>query len=177
MKNKVMKLGLLAAMVMGGMSAAHAANNTVTVSGQVLATTCDVSVDKSELSLKAKPADMTASATLYSPQQVTVSLVNCQGDGDANSQGAIRLTGDASGLGNTYFNTEQNPVVAIGVAEDNKTTNLLATDSKRMIGSKADDGSTLEGKSLIYNVGLASPTVSPGAGVAKTTLKFDFFYQ
>lgn len=176
MKNKVMKLGLLAMMVMGGMNAAHAANNEVVVSGQVLATTCDVSVPAA-LSLRAKPADILAANTIYNAKPVKVTLTNCVGDGEAGMQGRIRLTAPTSALGAGYFNTESSPTVAIGVAAGTAVTPLLFDQNVQTIGAVADDATALSGQELTYNVGLAAPSATPAPGVANANLKFEFFYN
>ncbi|CAM4363866.1 MULTISPECIES: fimbrial protein [Lelliottia] len=179
MKNKVMKLGLLAMMVMGGMNAAHAGNE-LTVSGQVLNVTCDVSVPATlpAGTLKAKPAEIVAANTLYKQQDVKVSLTGCAGAADADSQGTLRVSGVTSAMGNTFFNTNANSPVAIGIVEGSGlTTPLLGNMSTINTGAKGAAPADLTNTDYTYSVGLASASATPQPGIANAVLKFEFSYN
>ncbi|WP_371973000.1 fimbrial protein [Lelliottia nimipressuralis] len=179
MKNNVIKLGLLAMMVMGGMNAAHAGNE-LTVSGQVLNVTCDISVPPTLNSgvLKAKPADIDTAGKLFKSESVKVTLSGCQGAAEASSQGHIRISGPVSGMGDTYFNSETTSPVAIGVTADATGAGaLLANRSTRDIGNKNDAPATLNNTEYDYSVGLASASATPAPGIANAVLKFEFSYN
>ncbi|WP_193162851.1 fimbrial protein [Enterobacter ludwigii] len=177
MKNKVMKLGLLAAMVMGGMNAAHAAD--VVVDGLVATVSCAVQVDKSSLSIPAiKPSVMTTANTVYGAVDLKVSLESCGGEADTASVPKIRFSAVGnSGLNGNMFNTEPSPTFGIAVALSGAPTVPLANNAPIFTGTTTDDGLVLEGKSVDLKVGLATPSVSAlKGGKAATTLTFDYIY-
>lgn len=184
MKTNMMKMGLLAAMVMGGINLAHAVN-TVQVEGSVANVSCAVNVDQPTITISNVKADVLSGAPANkivpaTSKQVTVTLSACTGASDTMSIPKIRLTatGGGNGLAAGIFNTEQNPTFGIGVEDPNAEGTLLTQNSTIVQGDNTSDGTSLDGKQQVYNIGLVtSAPSSVQAGIARSVLTFDYLYN
>lgn len=182
MKSKVMKLGLLTAMVMGGMNMAQA-GNTVDVMGTVATVSCGVNVDQANVNLPVStPVVMQGGTNLKlvtgTTQNVTVKLTGCSGSPDGVSVPKLRLsaTGTEGGLGTGIFNTEAGATFGIGVTQNSES--LISNLGYVKVGEDTDESSTLEGLETVFKVGLVSSNASAvKSGIAKTTLTFDYLYN
>ena len=175
-KINVIKMSMVAALILTGVNAAQA-DNSVQVTGSVAAVGCAVNVDQTSVNLtSAKPADITTANKLFSSKDVTVTTSQCSGGVDGTSIPKLRVTGPASSLGASFFNTESNPSFGIGIQKDGTTT-LLSNNDFVSLGNATTTPTVLEGVGTKFNVGYNSPTATPAAGLAKATLTFDFLYN
>lgn len=182
MKSKVMKLGLLTALVTGGMNMAQA-GNIVEVLGTVATVSCGVSVDRPNINLPvATPTVMKNGTALKlvsgTETDLNVTLTNCTGTPDTVASPKLRLsaTGAEAGLGAGIFNTEIGATFGIGVTSGSDT--LISNLGSVSLGDKTMTAVQLENKKTPFKVGLTSsnPTVV-SSGIAKTTLTFDYLYN
>lgn len=177
MNNKAMKLGLLAAMMVGGLNAAHA-TNTVQIEGTVGLLTCQADVtNPGPIRLTtASPTDFTTVGALVNKVDVSVKLTNCSGTPDGTATPKLRITGPETSLGKGYFNSESSPSFGIGIQAKNTTT-LLGQNDTVSLGTDATTSTELQNASSDFEVGMVSPTSNPAAGLAKATLTFDYLYN
>ncbi|MDU3300615.1 MAG: hypothetical protein E7E83_04160 [Enterobacter ludwigii] len=182
MKSKVMKLGLLTAMVMGGMNMAQA-GNTVDVMGTVATVSCGVSVDRPNINLPVATPTVMKNGTVLklvtsTETDLKVTLMNCTGTPDTVAAPKLRLsaTGAEAGLGAGIFNTETGATFGIGVTSGGDT--LISNLGSVSLGDKTTTAVQLENKETSFKVGLASSNLSAvSSGIAKTTLTFDYLYN
>lgn len=178
MKNKVMKLGLLAAMMVGGLNAAHA-SSSVDIQGAVGSVSCSVNLSETgPVILKtAVPADFTVANQLVKKQDLTATLSNCSGMADGTSTPKLRISSpQVSTMGNAIFTSEQNATFGIGIQEKSQATPIV-NNGTVSLGDDSTAGTDLEGKITSFEIGMIAPSTVVKSGLAKATLTFDYLYN
>lgn len=126
MKNQMLKMGVVAALVLGSSTMAYAATPTqsakLTVHGEITPTTCDVSLlESGDVNLGTWLAtDFASINTQLGSQTRTLNLGNCQGDAVQNTHSiALQLEGydqDPVASQNGLFADSASGVTKVGIA-------------------------------------------------------------
>lgn len=162
-------------------NAQAATNAQITITGNVVASTCDVSLSTNNLDLgNFTPSAFTAVATPVeeSKKMFTVGLSNCEGPKQANDTANLVVTGQTLGGNPNIFNsTGTNAGVMLSLAStpdvyiERGETITVATASSTP--SEAD----FNGKSLSLVAGLASAVAVPDIGAVSAPVLFSFAYN
>lgn len=160
-----------------------ASNTTVQITGSVVAATCDVSSSTTHLDLgNYTPAQFTAVSTPIesSVKQFSVSLSNCQEPLAVGDTANLVVSGPTlDAVTNIFSDSAMNTGVMLSQAS---TPNVFINTGDPLLVSTAtttDDSSDFNGKSLVFNAGLASSSSSSGVdiGLVSAPITFQFVYN
>ncbi|ETS31584.1 P pilus assembly protein, pilin FimA [Photorhabdus khanii NC19] len=201
---KILKISVVAALVLGVVSSASAEgqvkkNTEVTITGSVVAATCDVTspnangkVDLGNASAGAFEAgtfnDQTSIASYVgtAPRLITVSLINCDDQNTDANKIQLRVSGKTlDGSNNTIFNdSEKGKNVGAILTYENGTKKEvvpnngyvpLKGDTAAGTGAKGKD---FDGYSVTFSAYMASTVLKPGSGQAiNAPITFSYAYN
>ncbi|TDB49284.1 fimbrial protein [Photorhabdus khanii] len=191
---KILKISVVAALVLGVVSAASAAdeaqhvkkNTEVTITGSVVAATCDVTspnaygkVDLGNASAGAFEAAGTfegqtsiASYVGTAPRLITVSLINCDDQNTDANKIQLRVSGKTlDGSNNTIFNNSgkgKNVGAILTYQNGTKKEVVLNNGYVPLKGDTAPGtgakGKDFDGYSVTFSAYMASTVLKPGSG-------------
>jgi len=180
MRKSFIALALLAAMG----SAQAASNAEITITGNVVKVTCDVSLSKTALDLgNWAPADFTAASTPItgSIKQFTVSLNDCAGTPLAGEQASLLVSGQTLAGFNSIFqgSAGDNGNVGVMIAPvATPTAYISAGDS--ILNTTAGTPPALSdfnGQEIALQAGLASSSATAQTGTVHAPILFSFAYN
>ncbi|MCC8464278.1 fimbrial protein [Photorhabdus bodei] len=185
MKRQILKISVVAALVLGAASAALAEghvgkNTTVTITGNVVAATCDVTSPNANGKVDLGNASATAfiastftdqkgivSYVKDAPRLITVSLINCDDDNTDASKVQLRVTGPVlDGSNNAIFNESGGGknVGAILTYESGKkvvpNNGYVPLTGTAATGAKGKD---FDGFAVTFTAYMASTILKPGS--------------
>ena len=183
MRKTLFSLTPAALLLLAVASGAQAATNAqITITGNVVAATCDVSLSTNNLDLgNYTPSDFTGVATPISASQhpFTVGLSNCQTPLAAGDTAGLVVSGQTlAGNANMFNSTGTNTGVMLSLASAPGT---YINNGEKL--SVATAGATpaagdFNGKTLSVNAGLASTTTSGvDIGAVSAPILFSFAYN
>lgn len=187
MKKQMMKMGMVAALVLAGMSSAYAAGvgkpEVVTFEGNVVDVTCVLTADSTNVNLgDATPASFvntvpnltTLWAVASSKESVTLTASGCTGTADAakDTDVGVSVTGSVLTASDSIFS--QDPAATAGVALLNNNA-IIKSGDRVSLGPVAQGttGTIMDGKTAKFDAYLAAPTVTaPTVGSITAPVSF-----
>ncbi|WP_245956836.1 fimbrial protein [Edaphovirga cremea] len=174
-------VALLLLAVTGG---AYAASNAqITITGTVVAATCDVSLSTNNLDLgNYTPAQFTAVATpvAASQKQFTVGVNNCQAPLAANDTANLVVTGQTLGGNANMFNSTGTNT-GVMLSQIATPTTYISNGDKLLLATAGltPEAGDFNGKSLSLQAGLASNATANGVniGAVNAPILFSFAYN
>lgn len=175
--NKTVLLTALAASITLASSAHAATDAQVTITGQIAAATCDLSVTKNSIDLGTYTSTgiVANSAITGSEQNFTLNLTNCTAD----STGQIDLwaKGTALGANNAYFNSKDAGTVGVQLkAASVAVKPNVATDVKAIstltAGLKANGSATIPMTAALF-----STVATPASQLIEAPITFSIAYN
>lgn len=182
MRKSIMTLVPVAMVILASTGAAKAASNAqMTITGNVVASTCDVSVSNSNLDLGnfAKSSFTTiATPVADSIKPFTVGLSNCDAPTAAGDQAKVVISGQTLGGNPNMFNsTGTNAGVMISLVS---TPNAFVKAGDNLLVATASDPASVadfNGKAISLQAGLASTSLTPDIGAVNAPVIFSFAYN
>lgn len=174
-------VALLLLATTGGAQAAS--NAQITITGTVVAATCDVSLSTNNLDLgNYTPADFTAVATpiVASQKSFTVGINNCQTPLASGDTANLVVTGQTLGGNPNIFNsTGTNTGVMLSLASAPAGTYINSGDKLLVATAGATPAqSDFNGKTLSLQAGMASTTTTGvDIGAINAPILFSFAYN
>lgn len=182
MRKSMMMLAPVAAILFAGTSISHAASNAeITITGNVVASTCDVSVSNPNLDLgNFAKAAFTGVATPVpaSIKTFTVGLSNCGTPLAAGDKAGIIVSGQTLGGNPNIFNsTGTNTGVMLSPVAT--PTAYISAGQKLNIATAGTTPAVgdFNGKSIRLQAGLASSSATPDIGMVNAPVLFSFAYN
>lgn len=182
MRNVLFVMAPLAVALLAGTGAAQAASNAqITITANVVAATCDVSVSNSTLDLGSyTPAQFTGVATpiALSNKNFTVGLNNCDVPMVAGDLANLVVTGQTLGGNPNIFNsTGTNTGIMLSLAST--PTSYINSGDKLNVATAGSTpaASDFNGQSLRMQAGLASSSAAADLGLVSAPVLFSFAYN
>jgi len=173
---------LLLLAVSGG--ALAASNAQVTITGNVVAATCDVSASTSTLDLgNHTPSEFTAVATpiASSTKQFTVGLNNCQTPVATGATAGLIVNGATLGGNPTIFNTSGTNTGVMLSNAATPTVHIAAGQKVNLATASSTplNAADFNGKSMTFNASLASSSTltAVNLGSVNAPITFQFAYN
>lgn len=164
-------------------SSANAANNAqITITANVVAATCDVSMSSNNLDLgNFTPSQFTTVAVpvTESVKKFTVGINNCETPKAASDTANLVVTGQTLGGNPNMFNSTGTNT-GIMISQVATPTNYIQTGEKILVATAAasdPSSSDLNAKSLAFQAGLASTSTSADIGSVNAPVLFSFAYN
>lgn len=181
----LLTLSFAAAGLMTFSSVQAATNAQVTITGQIAAATCDLSVTKNNIDLGTYVSSTinTADAVITgSSKDFTLNLTNCSTDYDGTAQGAVPVslyaTGTALAANNNYFNNVDGGTVGVKLTAD--STTATPVDIKPNVAAAIASLSELTsgGSATIpMTAALFSTVTTPAAQMIEAPVTFSVAYN
>lgn len=183
MRKTLLNLTPAALLLLAITGVAQAASNAqITITGTVVASTCDVSISTNNLDLgNYTPAQFTGVSTPISESQhpFTVGINNCGTPLAAGDTANLVVTGQTLGGNTNMFNsTGTNTGVMLSLASS--PTSYISSGEKLLIATAGATPASADfnGKTLSMNAGLASTTTSGvDIGAVNAPILFSFAYN
>lgn len=196
MKNQMMKMGVVAALVLGSSTMAYAAAPAVvsklTVHGEITPTTCDVTLlESGDVPLGTwLVADFakTPGAVVGSPVTRTLNLGNCQGDSVVSGHGInLQLEGydqDPVATQNNLFADSASAVTKVGIdikaqvgaSSIAVTPNTNTIPVYKSINASGDEASTIKVDPVVLSMQLKSYDATVQAGKINSVITASAVY-
>lgn len=169
--------------ILASTSVAHAASNAqLTVTANVAASTCDVSLSTSNLDLGNYTADnfgkQIATPIASSIKSFTVGLNSCTLPGNAGDTANLIVSGQTLGGNPNMFNsTGTNTGIMLSQAAT--PTNYIKAGDKLLVATAGSSPSVADfnAKTLSLQAGLASTSDAPDIGAVSAPILFSFAYN
>ncbi|WP_323838324.1 fimbrial protein [Photorhabdus africana] len=205
---KILKISVVAALVLGAASAALAAggttttdeghvgkNTTVTITGNVVAATCDVTGSNAGADVdlgNANPAAFVAgtigeqkgiaSYVNKNPRPITIYLSNCDDKNIDEAKVQLRVTGPVlGGSENVIFNNSEDGknVGAILTYKDKEAKETVVSNNRDVpVGAKGSTGTEFNGQSITFTAYMASIIPKPEANQhVRAPITFSYAYN
>ncbi|MBP1038856.1 type 1 fimbrial protein [Serratia fonticola] len=182
MRKSIFTLAPVVAALLAGSGVAQAASNAqMTITANVEAATCDVTVSNPSLDLgnHAKSAFTDVAKPLASSVRTfTVGLSNCETPLTAGDKASLIVTGDHLGGNPNIFNSSGTNT-GIMLSQTATPTNYITNGQKLAVATAgasptAGDFNT---KILSLQAGLASTSLTPDIGMVRAPILFSFAYN
>ncbi|VXC36053.1 fimbrial protein [Pseudomonas sp. 8O] len=180
MRKSFIALALLAA----AGSAQAASNAEITITGNVVKVTCDVSLSKTALDLgNWAPGDFTAASTPVagSIKQFTVGLSNCAGTPMTGEQASLLVSGQTlAGFGDIFQGSGgSNSNVGVMIAPVASPAAFISTGDSILntTAGTPPDLSDFNGQEVALQAGLASSSATAQTGTVNAPILFSFAYN
>ncbi|WP_422527421.1 fimbrial protein [Serratia fonticola] len=182
MRKSIFTLAPVVAALLAGSGVAQAASNAqMTITANVVAATCDVSLSNPSLDLGnySKSAFTTvATPVTASVKTFTVGLSNCETPAKAGDKASLIVTGQTLGGNPNIFNsTGTNTGVMLS---ETATPTKYITNGQKLAVATAGATPTagdFNAKSLSLQAGLASTSTTPDIGMVSAPILFSFAYN
>ncbi|MBC3380736.1 fimbrial protein [Serratia fonticola] len=182
MRKSIFTLAPVVAALLAGSGVAQAASNAqMTITANVVAATCDVSLSNASLDLGnySKSAFTTvATPVTASVKTFTVGLSNCETPAKAGDKASLIVTGQTLGGNPNIFNsTGTNTGVMLS---ETATPTKYITNGQKLAVATAGATPTagdFNAKSLSLQAGLASTSTTPDIGMVSAPILFSFAYN
>lgn len=182
MRKSIFTLAPVVAALLAGSGVAQAASNAqMTITANVVAATCDVSLSNPSLDLGnySKSAFTTvATPVTASVKTFTVGLSNCETPAKAGDKASLIVTGQTLGGNPNIFNsTGTNSGVMLS---ETATPTKYITNGQKLAVATAGATPTagdFNAKSLSLQAGLASTSTTPDIGMVSAPILFSFAYN
>ncbi|MCW7546672.1 fimbrial protein [Photorhabdus sp. APURE] len=203
---KILKISVVAALVMGAASAALAAgeateeghvgkNTMVTITGNVVAATCDVTSPNANGKVDLGNASENAFlASTFTDQKgivsyakeasrpITIALSNCDDKNTVADKVQLHVTGPVlNGSNNLIFNNSEDGknVGAILTYKDKEAKEtVVSNNSNVLLGAKGSTGAEFNGQSITFTAYMASIVPKPGSNQhVNAPITFSYAYN
>lgn len=161
-----------------------ATNAQVTITGQIAAATCDLSVTKNNIDLGTYVSStISANAVITgSSKDFTLNLTNCSADYDGTAQGAVPVslyaTGTALAADNNYFNNVDGGTVGVKLTADSTTATPVDIKPNVAAGIASLSALTSGGSATIpMTAALFSTVATPAAQMIEAPVTFSVAYN
>lgn len=182
MRKSTMMLAPVAAVLTVGIGISHAASNAqITITGNVVASTCDVSVSNPNLDLGNFTSTAFTSVATPVPESIktfTVGLSNCDTPMEAGDKAGFIVSGQTlAGNPNIFNSTGTNTGVMLSPAET--PTAYISAGQKLNIATAGTTPAVgdFNGKTVTLQAGLASSSATPEIGTVNAPVLFSFAYN
>lgn len=162
---------------------ATAANNAqITITANVVAATCDVSLSANNLDLgNFTPSQFTAIGVPVSAsvKKFTVGINNCEVPQAASDTANLVVTGQTLGGNPAMFNSTGTNT-GIMISQVSTPTDYIQNSDKILVATAAasdPSASDLNGKTLSLQAGLASTSTTADIGLVNAPILFSFAYN
>lgn len=183
MLKSIFTLTPVVAVLFAGTGIAHAASNgQMTITANVVAATCDVSISNSNLDLgNHSKAAFTEVATpiVDSVKSFTVGLNNCDSPSIAvGDQASLVVTGQTLGGNPNIFNSTGTNT-GIMLSQVATPTNYISSGQKLTVATASTNPTEgdFNAKVLSLQAGLASTSLTPDIGMVSAPILFSFAYN
>ncbi len=194
---KILKISVVAALVLGAVSTANAAKNAVvTISGMVLAATCDVTtpgsggrVDTGNYQKKAfqpsKDHFPEAGIGVYVPESerhFSIALANCDEENKEANKVKLYVTGNTlSNSGGYIFNAEKDKEAGIALTykegEAVKTVKAESTIPVSVTAAKAGEKLKVDGSAVDFTAYMVAKAVPTASQTIDVPITFSYAYN
>ncbi|SFD41254.1 fimbrial protein [Pragia fontium] len=180
---KLKNIVLTTMLVMGAAFTVNAGTNAqITITGDVVAATCDVSLSANSLDLgNYTPNQFTAVATpvAASVKPFTVGLSNCLAPLAAGDSAKLVVTGQTLGGSPNIFNTTGTTTGVMLKVLGNGGSNYLKNNDKLTVATAGTTPAVADfnGKVISLEAGLASATAQAQIGHVSAPIMFSFAYN
>lgn len=184
MRKSIFTLAPVVVALLAGMGVAQAAPNAqINITASVVNSTCDVSLNQSNLDLgnftKSDFSAVNAPVT-KSVKNFMVSLSNCAGTPVKADTASLTVTGSTLGSATNIFNTNTNSNTGVMLSTVAEPTKYITAGQKLTVATAGDTPTAGEfnGKSLSLQAGLATTTLTaPTIGLVSAPVTFSFIYN
>lgn len=182
MRKSIFTLAPIAAVLLAGTGIAQAASNAqMTITANVVAATCDVSLSNPNLDLgNYSKSAFTAVATpvTSSVKTFTVGLSNCETPAKAGDTASLIVTGQTLGGNPNIFNSTGTNT-GVMLSEVATPTSYITTGQKLKVATAGATPAAgdFNAKSLSLQAGLASTSTTPDIGMVSAPVLFSFAYN
>lgn len=158
-----------------------ASNGQITITGNVVAATCDVSISTNNLDLgNFSKSSFTAVATPVSAsiKQFTVGLSNCETPLTSGDTAGLIVTGQTLGGNPNIFNSTGTNT-GIMLSKTSTPNDFITAGQKLSLATAGATPATSDfnAKSLSLQAGLASTSTTPDIGSVSAPILFSFAYN
>lgn len=172
---------IVAALFAGSGAAQAASNAQMTITANVVASTCDVSLSNANLDLgNYSKTAITAVATpvTQSIKTFTVGLSNCETPAAAGAQANLIVTGQTLGGNPNIFNSTGTNT-GIMLSKVTSPTTYITAGQKLSVATAGATPATgdFNAKTLSLQAGLASTSLTPDIGMVSAPILFSFSYN
>lgn len=181
MRKSLFIIAPVAFALLAGIGPAQAASNAeITITANVVAATCDVSISKSNLDLgNYSKTQFTTAATPIagSVKTFTLDLSNCEDPKAADSVAGLTVTGQTlSGNTNIFNSTGTNTGIMLSLPSSPST--YITAGETVDFANTATTAADLNGQTLTLQAGLATTsTTAPDIGQVSAPVLFSFVYN
>jgi len=182
MRKSIFTLAPVVAVLLAGSGVAQAASNAqMTITANVVAATCDVSLSNASLDLGnySKSAFTTvATPVTASVKTFTVGLSNCETPAKAGDKASLIVTGQTLGGNPNIFNSTGTNT-GVMLSETATPTNYITNGQKLAVATAGATPAAgdFNAKSLSLQAGLASTSTTPDIGMVSAPILFSFAYN
>ncbi|WP_067710029.1 MULTISPECIES: fimbrial protein [unclassified Erwinia] len=183
MSISIFKTAPVACLFLAAAGTATAANNAqITITANVVAATCDVSLSTNNLDLgNFTPSQFTTVAVpvTSSVKKFTVGINNCETPKAASDTASLVVSGQTLGGNANMFNSTGTNT-GIMISQTNAPTTYLNNGDKILIATAASSdpsSADLNGKTLSLQAGLASTSTTADIGAVNAPVLFSFAYN
>lgn len=199
MQNKLIKMGMVAAMVMTGVSAAHAGDQPqVTITGDVSAVSCTVNASASQNSVSLgnrAASQFAAGAGIYShlhyvadtKKTFSVGLSGCSGNAAKDGVVSLMVTGTPIAGADGVYSGGQNATVGTAGASLAAPLDLTKPNEEALITNgtpvpvykfvSGDTSANGDGKFVTFTTYMASTSANPAPQHIEAPLNFSIAYN
>lgn len=182
MRKSIFTLAPVVAALLAGSGVAQAASNAqMTITANVVAATCDVSLSNASLDLgNHSKSAFTAVATpvANSVKTFTVGLNNCETPAAAGDQASLIVSGQTLGGNPNIFNSTGTNT-GVMLSEVTSPTTYITAGQKLLVAKAGEtpEAGDFNAKSLSLQAGLASTSLTPDIGMVSAPILFSFAYN
>jgi major type 1 subunit fimbrin (pilin) len=182
MRKSIFTLAPVVATLLAGTGVAQAASNAqMTITANVVAATCDVSLSTANLDLGnySKSAfTEVATPVTASVKTFTVGLNNCETPAAAGDQASLIVSGQTLGGNPNIFNSTGTNT-GVMLSEVTTPTAYITAGQKLSVAKAGEtpEAGDFNAKSLSLQAGLASTSTTPDIGMVSAPILFSFAYN
>jgi len=183
MSTFMFKTAPVALLLLAAAGTAHAANNAqITITANVVAATCDVSLSTNNLDLgNFTPSQFTTVAVpvTASVKKFTVGINNCETPKAASDTASLVVSGQTLG-GNTNMFNSTGTNTGIMLSQTATPSTYIKNGDKILLATAASSepsAADLNGKTLSLQAGLASTSSTADIGTVNAPVLFSFAYN
>lgn len=183
MSKSMFKFTLAATLLMTAVGYANAATNAqITITANVVAATCDVSLSANNLDLgNFTPAQFSSVAVpiTASVKKFTVGINNCETPKAASDTASLVISGQTLGGNSNMFNSTGTNT-GIMISQTTTPTTYIKNGDKILVATAAAStpaSGDLNGKTLSLQAGLAATSTTADIGSVNAPVLFSFAYN
>lgn len=182
MRKSIFTLAPVVATLLAGSGVAQAASNAqMTITANVVAATCDVSLSNTNLDLgNYSKSAFTSVATpvTQSVKTFTVGLSNCETPAKAGDKASLIVTGQTLGGNPNIFNSTGTNT-GVMISEVATPTAYITSGQKLAVATAGATPAAgdFNAKSIRLQAGLASTSTTPDIGLVNAPVLFSFAYN